>query len=222
MKTLTVLAFVFILPTSTFGQTADSPEEPEKDEIPYKERLGVRMGYVGTSSGLKDTFGAGLQLSAHYVHRLTTWFSFDTELGVFYMGNTGGPYIAPDGAVFDEATVRVIAFTVSPQLDIGLGEKNTFYVSAGGGLYIVSLLLDDALFQFEQTDDHFGMTAGVGLARRLTTNWFFDVNVKIDKFWTSGLPEDLTERIPLFYILSNRDQDPIFFQVNVGLMLRLF
>ena len=222
MKTLALLAFVLVLPTSPFGQAPGSPEDPETKEIPYRERLGVRIGYVGTSSGLKDTFGAGLQLGAHYVHRVTRWFSIDTELGVFYMGSTDGNYIAPDGAVFDEGTVRVIAFTVSPQLDIKLGEKDTFFVSAGGGLYIVSLLLDDILFQFEQTNNHLGVTMGVGFARRLTKNWFFDVNAKIDKFWTAGLPSDPGDPIPLFYTLSNGDEDPLFFQINVGLMLRLF
>jgi len=222
MKTLALLAFVLLLPTATFSQTSGTPEELEKDEIPYKERLGVRLGYVGTSSGLDDTFGAGMQLSAHYVHRFATWFSVDTELGVFYMGSTGGKYIAPDGAVFDEGSVRVIAFTVSPELDISLGEKNTFYVSAGGGLYIMSLLLDDLLYQFEQTNDHLGVTAAVGFARRVSKNWFVDVNARVDMFWTSEPSGDPRDRIPLFYTLSNGDQDPLFYQVNVGLMLRLF
>lgn len=208
------LCIVATCTSSLLAQTEPPPEKEKKD--PLRERLALRAGWAATSSELKDQFGSGMNLSLHFLWRFKNPFSIDFQLGAFYMGATDGKYIAPDSTVFDEGSVRIIRFAASPMVELSLMDKTSLYLSAGGGLYILSLLLDDRLFQFEQTNDHLGVNLGAGVFRQLSDNWFLNANFQLHKFWTSNAEDDL------FFILSNGDQDPLFYEIDVGVVLRLF
>lgn len=207
---------VFAAILTCFASDAIAQAAPEDGKDPYRERLGIRAGWVGTSSGLKDDFGSGFDLEGHFLWRFRKPFSLDTTLGAFYMGGTGGTYTAPDGSVFDSGSVRVINVTIAPLMEFDIREKTQLYVSAGGGLYVMSLLLDEGFLTFDLTNDHLGVFLGFGLFRRISTNWFLEINGRLHRFWTSDDPSDV------FFFLSNGDQDPLFYSLNAGFMLRLF
>jgi hypothetical protein len=83
-------------------------------------------------------------------------------------------------------------------------------------MYTVSLLLDQAFLEFDLSNNHLGVNGGAGFVHRLSKNWFLDVGVEVHKFWTSTNDDDI------FYLYSGEDQDPVFYQVHGGIMLRLF
>ena len=82
--------------------------------------------------------------------------------------------------------------------------------------YTVSLLVDSGLFQFDFTDNHFGVNGGLGILRSVTENWSLDLNVQIHKFWTADDVDDI------FYVYSDGDRNPLFYQITAGATLRLF
>ena len=215
MRVFVLAVSISLLAVNAIAQPPTAENE-EKKKDPNRERLGVTIGYAGTQSGISNVVGAGVDVALHFLYRFKKPYALDTTLGAFYMGDAGAPYIARDGAVFDEASMRIIRITLAPTLELGIGEKTDIRLSAGGGVYSVSILLREAIYQLDDRDDHLGVTAAAGLVRQFTKNWSFELNAEVHKFWTSAEPGDN------FYIVSEGDQDPLFYVVNVGLMLRLF
>ncbi|MDH3216202.1 MAG: hypothetical protein OEN01_07915, partial [Candidatus Krumholzibacteria bacterium] len=174
--------------------------------------------YAATTSGLDNVFGGGINLSLHYIQRITHPFAADFTLGAFYLGSTSrddittlrfGPTLS-----FDNVAMRVLRFTAAPMIEFEFDERTDFFISAGGGLYILSLLIDDAFREADVNTTHFGLNVGGGAIRQLSKNWFVDVSLQVHKFWTSDGD--------LFFDYSEGDGDPLFYQVSVGAMLRLF
>jgi hypothetical protein len=195
---------------------AQSESTEEKD--PHRQRLGLRAGYVTTPSGLNNVFGSGLDLSIHWIQRIKYPFGFDMTLGAFYLGSTSREDITISvfNQQFDNVSMRVLHVTAAPMLEFGLGSRTELFVSAGAGLYTVSLLLDQAFSEFDLTNSHFGVVASSGIIRQISGNWFVDVSFQLHKFWTSAKTDDL------FFLYSEGDSNPIFYDATVGVMLRLF
>jgi opacity protein-like surface antigen len=195
-------------------------QPPTEEKRKSNERLGVRIGFVATPSDLENTFGNGLDLALHWVQRIRPQFSLDVTLGVFLMGETPGVDIqSPPGAqVFppNDVNIRIATVTVAPMLDFRLNPKTDFYVSGGVGLYTITALLGSGFFQGETSDNHVGLNGGAGVLRRVSTNWYLDLNVQVHKFWTGRKFDDL------FFIASEGDEDPLFYQITVGFLLQLF
>jgi opacity protein-like surface antigen len=203
---------------SFFATSAIAQPPGDRDEDSIRERLGLRVGYVGTSSALDDVFGSGLNLNLHWVQGIREPFFIDFTLGAFYLGETDRSDITFDifQQSFDNVSMRVLRFTVAPMIELSLSDRTSAYVTMGGGLYVISLLLDESFFQFDLTDNHVGLNLGAGLTRRITTNWFLDLHAEAHKFWTSEEVDDL------FFRYSQGDQDPLFFEFTAGVLLRLF
>jgi hypothetical protein len=142
----------------------------------------------------------------------------DVTLGAFYLGRTSRQDITLQTfqTLFDSVSMRVLQLTVAPTIELGINERTHFTVSAGGGFYNMSLLLDQGFSEFDVNDSHFGVLAGAGVIRQVGNNWFVGADLQLNKIWTSADIDDL------FYIFSEGDSNPVFYNINVGLMLRLF
>lgn len=215
---LTMFAASLMAASPARAQRHDQTAPQQKRPPEERERLGVRAGFVGTTSTLKDNFGEGANLALHWITHIKQPVYVDFSLGSFYMGATHNQQPTFDlfGATYDRVSMRVIRFTVAPMLDFQINDKWNGYFSMGGGAYIVSLLLDEDFFGFDLTDTHFGIDLGGGFTRRFTENWFIDVHGEVHKFWSGSGPKNI------FYIYSGNDQDPIFYQITAGLLVRLF
>jgi opacity protein-like surface antigen len=183
------------------------------------ERVSCRLDHITYSNvGIRTTTG-GLSLDLHWVQGIAEPVFLDFTVGAFYLGETDRDDITFDifqPQTFHNVSMRVLRFTVAPLIELSLSERTAAYVSIGGGLYVISLLLDQSFFQFDLTDNHVGINVGAGVTRRITTNWFIDLHAEAHKFWTS------TDNNDLFFRYSEGDQDPVFFEVTAGFLLRLF
>lgn len=223
MKRISMAFIIAALASNAIAQTqSPRPDDDKKD--PYRERLGLRAGYVTTPSGLDDMFGAGLNLAVHYIHRFKSPFAVDVTFGTFHLGDVKDRVRAEEilGARFDDVTLRIITMTINPMLELKMSEKSYGFFSAGIGLYTVSLLLDANIREFEGTNSHFGINIGAGAIHQFSTNWFADLNVQAHRLWTSTGGDVFLNGDDIFFHFSNGDKNPWFYNVTVGLMVRVF
>ena len=209
MKPIGLAVILAFLASNAIAQTeGDSGKEK-------KERLGIRAGYVSSPSDIKNTFGSGMDLQLHLLYQLRKPLFIDFGVGAFYMGSTDRDDITFSvfNQSFDKTTMRVITVTVVPTIEVGLTSRTNFFVQGRVGLYRISLLLDRTVFEFDVADNHFGVNIGTGFVYRLTENWSADLGLQVHKFWTSD---------DLFFQYSEGDKNPLFYSVNLGLMLYLF
>jgi opacity protein-like surface antigen len=192
--------------------------ETEEAKDPNKERLGVRAGYVGTTSNLDGSFGGGMELALHWTQRIKFPLSADVSMGAFYLGATSRDDItmsAFGGQTFDKVSMRVVHVTVAPMLEFSADERTHLFLSAGAGFYTVSLLIDQALSEADLSNNNWGVTVGTGAIRQVSDSWFIDLGATIHKFWTSDDADDW------FFVYSEGDAHPLFYTVTLGFMLRL-
>ena len=214
-----ILLLALIIAFPAFTATAQS--ENESQPAPRKERLGVRVGYSGTSNGISDSFGSGLDLCLHFTQRIKDPFSLDVTLGAIYLGSTTSDITADFfGTSFDDVSMRILRLTIAPMMEYRVSDRTDFYISLGGGLYAVSLLLDQTFQEFDLTNSNFGVNVNVGLARRLSTNWFVDLNLHLHRFWTEDTFDP--NNPDWIYLYTNGDADPLFWGITAGVALNLF
>lgn len=208
---------VLLVPTIVLAQP---DTESEKDR--EKERIGLRAGYTETTSNLDQNFGGGLNLALHFIQRIKKPLYLDLSLGALYMGSTEDDDLtrAIFGTQFDSVAMRIITITLAPMLEIPLRARTNLYLSAGGGIYTVSLLLDQDFSEFDLSNTNFGVNAGVGLMRGIFTNWFLDLNFQAHYFWTEDTLEP--ESPDWFYLYSEGDSNPLFWALTVGVALKAF
>ncbi|MEJ2719969.1 MAG: hypothetical protein P8181_02345, partial [bacterium] len=109
------------------GAIAQPKSDSEND--PLKERLGLRIGYSGTTSNLEKNFGSGLDLALHFIQRIKNPLSVDITLGAIYMGSTANDDLTRSlfGTQFDSVSMRIITVTVAPMFEIPVGARTNFY-----------------------------------------------------------------------------------------------
>jgi opacity protein-like surface antigen len=214
-----VLLSAAIIALSAPYAIAQSEEEPAKD--PDRERLGVRIGYAWTANDIEEAFGGGLDLSLHFSQRIREPLSVDVTLGAIYLGSTDSDITAEFfGTEFDDVSMRILVVTAAPMVKFPLGERTDFFFSAGAGLYMTSLILDQTINEIDLTNSNFGVNLNAGLSRRLSTNWFLDAGVYLHKIWTE---DSLDPSSPdWIYLYSEGDASPLFWCVTAGVALRLF
>jgi opacity protein-like surface antigen len=214
-----VLLFAAIIALTASGASAQSEEDAAAD--PYGERLGLRVGFAWTANDLEENFGGGLDLSLHFIERIRKPFSVDVSLGAIYLGSTDSDITREFfGMEFDNVSMRILVVTAAPMVEIPLGERTDFFLSAGAGMYVVSLILDQTLNEFDLSNTNFGINLNAGLSRRISTNWFLDAGVYLHKFWTEDSLE--TASPDWVYVYSEGDSSPLFWCVTAGVALRLF
>ncbi len=212
-----LLAFIIALPASASIAQSEFESQAEND----KEKLGIRIGYSRTSNDISDNFGAGLDLCLHFTQKIREPFSLDVTLGAIYLGSTDSD-ITSDffGTEFDDVSMRILRMTVAPMVEFPMNDRTDFYFSVGVGLYSVSLLLDQAFQEFDLTDNHIGVNVNAGVVRRLSTNWYVDLNLHLQQFWTADTLDPLNP--DWIYLYSNGDSDPLFWGITAGVALNLF
>jgi opacity protein-like surface antigen len=211
-----VLAVIIALfASNAIAQTEESQTDP------YRERLGLRAGYAWTANDISDKFAGGLDLSLHFIQRIKKPLSVDVTLGAIYLGSTGSEVTREFfGTEFDNVSMRILVITAAPMLEFPVGDRTDLFLSFGGGIYAVSLLLDQTLNQFDLTNNNFGISFNAGLSRRISTNWFLDAGLYLHKFWTDDTFNPANP--DWIFVYSEGDSDPLFWCVTIGTALRLF
>ena len=213
MKRLWIAVIITFLASNAIAQTDfDTVDDPNK------ERLGLRIGYVGTSSDMHNVFGGGLDLSLHFIQRITGPLFVDVSFGALYMGGTSRDDITAARyplTQIDDESLRVIKVTVAPMFETAVTDRTTFYILGGVGFYSMSLLLESGFLAADDTDNHLGVNGGTGLIYRMTQNWMVEFNLQVHKLWTD-------DEKGIFFDYSDGDSDPLFYNIDVGVMLRLF
>jgi len=217
MRTLLIAVMIAACAGNAIAQPA-APPPKEDDPNNWGERLGLRIGYVGTPSKLNDAFGGGVNVALHWIQGIREPFGVSFSLGAFAMGSTGRDDLTLDflGTNVDDVSLRIINFSVGPSVELMVNDRTRFHASARAALYTLTLFITQGLNQGDPSDNHVGVNGTVGAIYRLSKNWFVDTDIQVHKFWTSNEPDDI------FYAYSQGDRNPVFYAVNVGLMVRLF
>lgn len=219
MRYLLIAVIITVYAGNAIAQDVPPPVPEEKDPNRWGERLGGRIGYVGTSSGLDNSFGSGINASLHWIQMLREPFGFNFMLGAFAMGNTGreditDAYFFPQN--FDDVSMRIINFSLGPMAELKINDRLKLHLAGRGALYTVTLFVTRGIGSGDSSDNHLGVNGTVGLIYRLTENWFIDLDLEGYKMFTSSDTDDL------FWVYSEGDKNPFFYVVNIGVMLRLF
>lgn len=185
---------------------------------PVKERLGFRTGYIHTLDGLKDNFGGGGHMTLHFTERLYNPLYLDFRVAAIYLGDSKHPEIAErvTGTTGILSEMRILFFSLGPQVTFPLAEYWSGYASGGLGIYSVSILFDSGIQAFDTSDQHFGFNAGGGVLWRFTDTWNVDLNFTIHHFFTDKTRRDL------YYVFTNEgDASPWLMQFATGLSIDL-
>jgi len=219
VRSFLVAVMITACAVKAIAESVPPTGEEEKDPNRWGERLGLRFGYVGTTSGLEDSFGSGINAALHWVQTLRDPFGLSFALGAFSMGPTSREDITDSLFPlenFDDVSMRIINFSVGGIAELKVSERMRLHLAARGALYTVTLFVQRGIGSGDTSDNHVGVNGTAALLYRVSQNWFLELDVEGYKMWTSSDPEDL------FYVYSEGDQDPLFYVVNLGVMLRLF
>ncbi len=175
-------------------------------------RLGVRSGYVLTSDGLHDEYGDGWDLVLYFTEHLSGPLLLDIQLGAIYLGDPLNPrnptdIILAPGTI---ANMRSFYFSAGPMLTFGLGGGFSGYTSLGFGVYSVSLQFNENT-AYDNSQQHLGVNAGLGLSRRLTTSLSLEANGGVHYFGVKQGPSDL------YWLFTHHADNPLLITIAVGL-----
>ncbi len=185
---------------------------------PVRERLGGRIGYVDTYGKFHENFGEGWNATIYFTERLYHALFLDIKIGAIYMGDLLRPEVAEPffGSSEFESEMRVLFFSVGPQLALPLGDSPTAYVGVGVGVYSSSILFTTTFQSGDISDQHLGANGSVGILLRFTETWNLDFNLTVHHYRTSSSINDI------FYVFTGQGaQDPILLQAAIGITIDL-
>jgi hypothetical protein len=179
-------------------------------------RLGVRSGYVLTADGLHGEYGDGWDLVLYFTEHLSGPLLLDIHLGAIYLGDPLNPsppseIILVPGSIWN---MRSFYFSAGPMLTFGLGGGFSGYTSVGLGVYSVSLQFDQNT-AYDNSQQHLGMNAGLGLSRRLTTSLSLEANGGVHYFGVKHGPSDL------YWLFTHHADNPLLITIALGLTVDL-
>ncbi len=182
-----------------------------------RERLGVRVGYVGTQRGLSKSYGGGSHTNIQFSERVYTPFYLQIRVGALNLGDLRRQQLAErfTNIAGVRSEMRVLFLSAGPQYTLLLGNRWTGYTSIEGGIYAVSLLFDSGIQAFDVSDTHFGGNVGIGAMWRVAGAWNLDLNTTVHYFRTAS------DRFTLFNWFSGGDDNPLLLQVSLGITLDL-
>jgi len=182
-----------------------------------RERLGVRVGYVGTRGGLADSYGAGTHANIHFSERISSPYYLHVRVGAIYLGDLKRSELAErfTGIANIQSQMRLLFLTGGPQYTLLLGDRWTGYTSVEAGIYSVNLLFDGPFQSIDVSDSHFGGNIGVGAMWRIAGTWNLDLNTTVHYFRTN------MNRFALFPAFTDGDSNPLFIQTSVGVTIDL-
>jgi len=177
---------VLVLLCAVCASLAVVPVQAWSQLPPVRERLGLRTGYIQTFGGLQDHFGAGGHLTLHFTERMYDHLYFDFRVVAMYLGDSKHPEIAREVKKNNNiiSEMRILYFSIGPNYTVDLAEYWTGYLSAGAGIYSVSILFDSGIQAFGESDQHFGFNGGGGILWRFTDTWNLDLGFTVHHFYT--------------------------------------
>jgi hypothetical protein len=186
------------------------------DGVAGKERIGARAGGIATFDGLNDAYGGGWDLTLFFQERFAEPLYLDVRIGAIYLGDLlfeelDDELLRTDGI---QASMRLLYITAGLVYGRPLGGGYAGYVGAGAGIYSVSMLFD-ALNTPNISDQKFGFNGGVGMSRRLTTNWSLDANAFVHYFMVEQNIEDV------YYAFTDGADAPLLLDISVGIIVDL-
>jgi hypothetical protein len=95
-----------------------------------------------------------------------------------------------------------------------IGGGYAAYVNAGGGIYSVSMVFD-AVNAPNVSDQRFGVNGGLGIAKRLSTNWSFDLSGVVHYFWINDEIEDV------YWAFTDGADPPLLLDISFGVIVDL-
>jgi opacity protein-like surface antigen len=200
-----IIAFIVLLANAQSALC----QKPRDHEV-----IGVRIGYARTPSRLDDNFGSGTALALHFTEKFHPFLGVDFSFGSLNMGETWRDDITQKiFASQHDAFMNVIFITAAPVVEAQVGKNTSLYLSGGIGLYSITLILDSGFFSASNSKYHPGLNAGGGAYYKLTTNWKLELNLNLHKIWTSTQSDDW------FYVYSEGDRNPYFYQITIGAAL---
>lgn len=180
------------------------------DEAAGQERLGVRAGYIETFDGLHASHGTGWDLTLFFSEQVYSRIVLDIRLGAIYLGDALNPdlddRLTRIPGILSE--MRVLYFSVGPMAGMRIGASNSAYVSAGIGVYSVSIVFDSGFSAFDTSDQHVGFNGGIGVSRRIAMNWSIEANATIHYFSVGNRD--------LYYLFTDGADSPVFAGVAIG------
>jgi hypothetical protein len=187
------------------------------DETAAKERVGVRFGYVGTNDGLHDVFGDAWDATLFFTEAISTRFLLDIRLGAIYLGDMLQEDLddAVTGRPGTLSQMRVLYFSAGPIASFSLGGANTGYASVGFGVYSVSMLFETGITAFDFSDQHLGLSGGLGVSRRIANSWSVELNGTVHYFGVDHASPDL------YWTFTDGADDPLLIGVAAGVTLDL-
>lgn len=187
------------------------------DATAAKERVGVRVGGVATFDGLNDAYGDGWSLTLFLTERISGSFLLDIRLGALYLGDlkltelddqlTNTPNV--------QGAMRVLYFSAGPMVGFSLGGPYSMYAGAGLGVYSVSMQFDTGISAFDFSDQQLGFNGGLGLVRRISTNWSMEANGAVHYFLIDEAETDL------YYAFTDGADPPLLLDITFALVLDL-
>jgi hypothetical protein len=177
-----------------------------------REKLGLRLGYVKSGSDIEKTFGDGMVVAVHFTERVKPPLFIDITLGAFYLGDAANEDITRSlfGPGVSGTSMRIIHFLAAPTIEFPITRRLLGYVSPGIGFYNASVLLDLGLIMSDISDSYFGASGTAGIYWGLSDRWNLDFNFTAHHIWTPEKQSDI------FFLYSEGDSDPAFFQFCVG------
>jgi opacity protein-like surface antigen len=187
------------------------------DETAGEERLGVRVGGIAAFDGLDDLYGGGWDMTLFFTEEVHPRILLDLRLGAIYMGDLGDEELddrltGTDGV---QAAMRLLYFSVGPLASFSLGSAFRGYGSLGVGIYSVSMQFESSITAFDFSDQHFGFNGGLGLSRRVATNWCVEANGTAHYVLTQQDANDL------YHAFTDGADPPLLVGIAIGLTLDL-
>jgi opacity protein-like surface antigen len=209
---------VFVVLCAVCALLAVLPDQSWSQLPPVRERLGLRTGYIQTLGGLQDNFGAGGHLTLHFTERTYDHLYFDLRVAAMYLGDSKHPEIAKRVTANDNtiSEMRILYFSIGPNYTFDLAEYWTGYLSAGAGIYSVSILFDSGIQAYDYSDQHFGFNGGGGILWRFTDTWNLDLGFTVHHFYTEK------KRSDLFWVFTGEGAaNPTLLEFSAGICIDL-
>lgn len=190
------------------------------DENVGKERIGARAGGVISNDGLHDAFGDGWEFTLYFNERLTRHLLIDVHLGALNMGDIqlehlNNGLLLPSGGT----EMRILCLTLGPAVGTSIGGGYSLDASVGAGIYSVSMVfnqgLDSSLTGYDTSQQKFGLTGGLGISRRLSTNWSIDANTSAHYVF---IEENMND---IYWAFTDGADAPFLINITVGAVVDL-
>ncbi|HEU4929828.1 MAG TPA: hypothetical protein VFU38_08355 [Candidatus Krumholzibacteria bacterium] len=187
------------------------------DNVAGQERLGARVGYIETYDGVNEYYGPGWDVTLYFNEHIWSRLFLDVHVGAIYLGDLLDPELDDDitNTPGIESEMRTFYFSVGGIYGIPLGSY-TLTTSLAAGIYSVSVALAADFVADDLSDQYFGGQAGLGLVRRVGTNWSLEANGTVHYFGTNAAIDDL-----LWVFTNTKAEDPVMLGISVGFAIDL-